>query len=198
MINLEECHFPKAANCPDYSEALHREPRGLVHRERYRGVMTRIQTRSGTGMEYSQARPVAMFGLFGLAALFTGLAACAPQAPSNPAATGTDTASLVTLRTEIRDQVTDVTCTDPGQCRIIPFGAKPCRGPWAYLIYSVATTDSGRLARSVERYTAREHERNRSEGRASDCLLVTEPEVTCASGRCVRVDSAATAAPWMR
>jgi hypothetical protein len=160
--------------------------------------MTRIQMCSGTGKarRQSRPRPVVILGLSVFLALLTGLAGFAPPAPPDSAEIGADTASLETLRAEVRDQLGDPTCTDLGQCRTIPFGAKPCGGPWSYLVYSVATTDSARLADAVYRYTAREHELNRLEGRVSDCALVTEPEVICADGQCASVDGEVPGAPW--
>jgi hypothetical protein len=115
------------------------------------------------------------------------LAACAPPAPADSAGVHSDTASLETLRAEVQSQLGDRTCSESVQCRTIPFGAKPCGGPWSYLVYSLATTDSTELARAVDRYTAREHEINQLEGRVSDCSLVTEPRVACADGVCVPV-----------
>jgi hypothetical protein len=128
-------------------------------------------------------------------AFLSGLAACAPSVPADSAEVQADTASLDVLRAEVRAQLGDPTCTTTAQCRTIPFGAKPCGGPWSYLVYSVATTDSAELTSAVDRYTAREHELNRLEERVSDCGLVTKPEVMCADGQCVSVDGGAPAAP---
>jgi hypothetical protein len=128
-------------------------------------------------------------------AILSGLAACVPPVPAESAEVQAATASLDVLRAEVRAQLGDPTCTITAQCRTIPFGAKPCGGPWSYLVYSVATTDSAQLAVAVDRYTAREHELNRLEERVSDCSLVTEPEVMCADGQCVPVEGGAPAAP---
>jgi hypothetical protein len=129
----------------------------------------------------------AILGLSAVVAFLSGPAACAPPVPADSAEVQADKASLDVLRAEVRAQLGDPTCTETAQCRTIPFGAKPCGGPWSYLVYSVATTDSALLAGAVDRYTAREHELNRLEGRVSDCALVTEPGVMCADGQCVPV-----------
>jgi hypothetical protein len=141
------------------------------------------------------ARSRPMHRLSAYFAFLCGLAACAPPVPADSADVQADTASLDVLHAEVRVQLGDPTCTITAQCRTIPFGAKPCGGPWSYLVYSAATTDSAQLAGAVDRYTAREHELNRLEERASDCSLVTEPEVMCADGQCVPVEGGAPAAP---
>jgi hypothetical protein len=142
----------------------------------------------------TRARPIHRLSAY--FAFLCALAACTPPVPADSAEVQADTASLDVLRAEARAQVGDPTCTMTAQCRTIPFGAKPCGGPWSYLVYSVATTDSAQLAGAVDRYTAREHDLNRLEQRVSDCGLVTEPDVMCADGQCVPVEGGAPAAPW--
>lgn len=92
--------------------------------------------------------------------------------------------SLEQLRALVRDVVGDSTCTSDAQCKAIAFGSKPCGGPWSYLVYSTAATDSARLAEVVARYNAYEDSLNRVQGRASDCMLVQRPVLACQSGRC--------------
>ncbi|MFW6040036.1 MAG: hypothetical protein ACOC9N_03055, partial [Gemmatimonadota bacterium] len=75
-------------------------------------------------------------------------------------------------------------------CRAIPFGAKPCGGPWTYLIFSVERTDSAELASLVERYNAAERRLNELEGRMSDCSVPTRPTLDVRDGRCTAVDAA--------
>jgi hypothetical protein len=75
-------------------------------------------------------------------------------------------------------------CTAEGQCRAIAFGAKPCGGPWSYLVYSTATADTLRLAEAVAAYNRREADLNREQNRSSDCLFVSPPQVACAGGFC--------------
>ncbi|HXG58453.1 MAG TPA: hypothetical protein VNL91_05485 [Thermoanaerobaculia bacterium] len=73
---------------------------------------------------------------------------------------------------------------DASQCRVVPFGAKPCGGPWRYLVYSVGTTDEKKLLAMVEEYNALERTINREEGRVSDCASVVPPKVEFAEGTC--------------
>jgi hypothetical protein len=89
---------------------------------------------------------------------------------------------------QLRESVTQVlqvpTCVDRSQCRVMPLGAKPCGGPWSYLIYSTATTDSARLAAAVTKYTSYQTDLNRKLGLVSDCQFVPPPQVDCVSGQC--------------
>lgn len=92
--------------------------------------------------------------------------------------------SLSTLRADIVALVGDPTCSDEAQCRAMPFGSKPCGGPWSYLVYSTGATDSARLAAAVARYNVEEARLNTEEGRVSDCAVVTPPVPQCLEGRC--------------
>jgi hypothetical protein len=51
-------------------------------------------------------------------------------------------------------------------------------------VYSTAATDSARLAREVARYNEAERNRNREEGRVSDCMALMKPQVSCVAGKC--------------
>ena len=92
--------------------------------------------------------------------------------------------SLDSLRSRILELIGEPVASGMSQCRLIAFGAKPCGGPRAYLVYSMETTDSTRLARAVAMYTSEDARLNRELGRTSDCQMVTPPQVTFAAGQC--------------
>lgn len=94
-------------------------------------------------------------------------------------------ATLADLRAEVMRMIGDAGCTDVSQCRTIAFGAKPCGGPWQYLVYSTQATDSTALAAAVNRYNTQEAALNKSEGRMSDCSVVSPPTLKEVNGRCV-------------
>lgn len=94
-------------------------------------------------------------------------------------------ASLADLRAEVMRLIGDAACSDVSQCRAIAFGTKPCGGPWQYLVYSTATTDSTALAAAVARYNSQEAALNKSEGRVSDCSFVAPATLKRVNGRCV-------------
>jgi hypothetical protein len=112
-----------------------------------------------------------------------GSADTAPVAPP-PGDTSRRMATLADLRAEVMRMIANVTATDAGFCRTIAFGSKPCGGPQQYLIYSASATDSTALAAAVARYNALESEINKREGRISDCMMVTQPQVALVNGRC--------------
>ena len=93
---------------------------------------------------------------------------------------------LASLRSEIESMV-DV----GGQlstCRSVALGSKPCGGPWQYLIYSAAQTDSVQLVEKVAEYNAREADINMRHGSISDCTLVVEPTLSSRDGQCIAAD----------
>ena len=110
-------------------------------------------------------------------------AACGPKTPdtSRPAA---ESQSLDSLRATVMRLIGEPVATSMAQCRLTPFGAKPCGGPWTHLVYSTEVTDSTELARAVAAYTSRESQLNQQLGWASDCQMVTPPQITFAAGRC--------------
>lgn len=96
-----------------------------------------------------------------------------------------DAARLERLRREIEASVPVPRCEDGAQCGSIAFGSKPCGGPWKYLIYSSAHTDTAALRRRVEDFNAYEAELNRKWGWASDCMAILPPRLGCENGVCV-------------
>jgi len=96
-----------------------------------------------------------------------------------------DQRRLRRMRAQIEALVGEARCESEADCRYIGLGAKPCGGPWEYLVYSVAQTDSARLAERVAAYNQFEAEMNQKYGYVSDCSLPLEPQVGCVEGRCV-------------
>lgn len=93
---------------------------------------------------------------------------------------------LASLRAEIETMV-DV--NGPlSTCQSIALGSKPCGGPWQYLIYSTAQTDSELLVEKVAEYNAWEADINMLHGSISDCMLVVEPALGLRDGQCAAAD----------
>jgi hypothetical protein len=108
-----------------------------------------------------------------------------PAAPARREEARTDTSAMGRLRAEIRATIGEPTCSAATECRALPFGAKPCGGPRAYVIFSRAHTDSTRLARALAQYTALDARRNEAGGMVSDCAVVPPPALACSQNRCV-------------
>ena len=96
-----------------------------------------------------------------------------------------DLALLANMLLEIRAIVSDAPCRGVGDCASIAIGAKPCGGPWAYLVYSRSSVDERELERRVDEYTRFNRVVNDRWNLFSDCLVVLPPDVGCVSGRCV-------------
>jgi len=75
-------------------------------------------------------------------------------------------------------------CDDCEQCRVIGYGAKPCGGPWGYLIYSSATLDEAVLEGLIAAHRSFESYMNAKYGYTSTCDVPPVPAVTCFGGEC--------------
>lgn len=93
-------------------------------------------------------------------------------------------AEMEELKEKINERLGD-RAEGVADCRAIAFGAKPCGGPWKYLVYSATDSEEGELQALIEEYNELEGELNTLEERASDCAYVMEPEVELVEGRCV-------------
>ena len=98
-----------------------------------------------------------------------------------------DRRRLARMRAAIEQSVKDLTCTDSTDCATIELGAKPCGGPWEYLLYSRIGGDEAELQRAVEAYNQLNHELNVRWGWVSDCALAHQPLPGCVEQTCVDV-----------
>lgn len=99
----------------------------------------------------------------------------------------TEQQELAALKTEIENLANTSVCSDTFECKFIPFGSKPCGGPWGYLIYSTSI-DIEELENRVEGYNRKEAIYNTQWGIASDCAVNNPPvSVNCENNACVAV-----------
>ncbi len=96
-----------------------------------------------------------------------------------------DRAQLAEMRREIDALAGDATGASIEDCRYSGLGAKPCGGPWEYVIYSTSSTDSMALAERLTAYNAFEAGMNERYQYASDCLLADVSVLAHRDGRCV-------------
>jgi hypothetical protein len=92
---------------------------------------------------------------------------------------------LQSLRGEIDREIGEAEATDEAACRTLPLGAKPCGGPWTYLVYSAEASNSDRLDALAADYDRIDSARNRACGLASTCEVTAAPTPVLADGRCV-------------
>ena len=95
-----------------------------------------------------------------------------------------DAERLAALDSEISAMIADASCNDLADCRVIAYGAKPCGGPWTYLIYCVSAVDSTRLVSLVSMHYELERAINLEEGLLSDCSVPTPPHLGIVEGTC--------------
>lgn len=81
--------------------------------------------------------------------------------------------------------IQSVPCQASTGCGYIAFGAKPCGGPWEYLLYS-NDIDVEELTMMVIEYNELEQQFNIQTNAVSDCMMVLPPnQVSCTSNGCV-------------
>ena len=96
-----------------------------------------------------------------------------------------DLAKLAEIRNEISVIVGEAACSEQTECRLIGLGAKPCGGPWKYLIYSSVETDTTGLKEKVKEYNDWNLEINKTYGYFSYCTMAELAELECLEGKCV-------------
>lgn len=95
-----------------------------------------------------------------------------------------DRARLMDMRREIDALIGDAEGASIADCRYAGLGSKPCGGPWEYIVYSIASTDSTALTARLTAYDAFEAEMNELYGYLSDCSIPNEPVLVFRDGRC--------------
>lgn len=99
----------------------------------------------------------------------------------------TDNISKMTLEEvakKIDQHVGQAPADRVSQCSILPIGAKPCGGPWGFLVYSKKESSETTLKKLIERYDELDEIRNIEEGRASTCDVAQPPDFTLENGFC--------------
>ncbi len=95
-----------------------------------------------------------------------------------------DQARLKELFDEIVEYIGTPYCSGEEDCRYIGWGAKPCGGPWNYLVYSASTVDIDHLESLISAHYAFEDYMNMKYGYASTCDVPTPPNLECHEGIC--------------
>lgn len=102
-----------------------------------------------------------------------------------PTAAGTGTPEIERLYQEAFTIARSDGCSSSGDCASMPVGAKPCGGPWEYVVYCRLTTDTTRLRTVLAELERRQREYNAKNQVGSICDMILEPAVTARGGRCV-------------
>lgn len=103
----------------------------------------------------------------------------------NAADEASDRAKLEAMKQEIVALVGEPVCNDSADCHSIAFGAKPCGGPWEYLIYSSISVDNTVLVPRVAAYNDFNADLNARYLWISDCMVALPPALGCQAGMCV-------------
>jgi hypothetical protein len=95
-----------------------------------------------------------------------------------------DAERLEELRRMIEQEIGIPSANKHSQCKLIPFGSKPCGGPWGYLVYSTLKTDESRLKQLVSDFNQLQKKMNEESKILSDCALAPQPKLEFAAGVC--------------
>ena len=95
-----------------------------------------------------------------------------------------DTERLEELRRAIEQEIGIPAANETSQCKLIPFGSKPCGGPWDYLVYSTLKTDEARLKQLVSDFNQLQRQINEENKTLSDCAIAPQPKLEFANGVC--------------
>ena len=91
---------------------------------------------------------------------------------------------MAEISENVEPLIVNNSCNGADDCASIAWGAKPCGGPWGYLIYAPSNIDVPRLEQLVAEYNELQAEVNQLTGATSDCSVVIEPELECVENRC--------------
>ena len=92
---------------------------------------------------------------------------------------------MAQISANVEALIANKSCNGADDCASIAWGAKPCGGPWRYLVYALSNVDVTQLELLVSEYNQLQDEVNQLTGAASDCAFVTEPELECLDDLCV-------------
>jgi hypothetical protein len=95
-----------------------------------------------------------------------------------------DTERLEELRRAIEQEIGVPAASEASQCKLIPFGSKPCGGPWSYLVYSTLKTNESRLKQLVSDFNQLQKKMNEEGKILSDCAIAQESKAEFADGVC--------------
>jgi len=96
-----------------------------------------------------------------------------------------DNLSIDEVAQLIDQEVGNAPAESLSSCSVLAIGAKPCGGPWGYLVYSKEESDTERLKQLVKRYNELDEIRMKEEGYGSTCDYATEPTLSLENGSCL-------------
>ena len=117
------------------------------------------------------------------AAVALALVAC-ERSPAAPTVVY-DRPSLDARYKAVTDMIALPVCSTSLQCRSVAVGAKPCGGPWRYLVYSDVMVNEQELQRRTADLFAFEREYNTRNGIVSDCSVPHPATPGCVDSVCV-------------
>ena len=97
------------------------------------------------------------------------------------------------LNAEVMRLSQPLKCKADTDCSSLPMGAKPCGGPWKYVLYSSKNSKVPALKKKLDEYNKLDQQINEKQQVMSDCSVSLEPEPKCVKNQCM--DAANANAP---
>ena len=130
-------------------------------------------------------KKILLFGVLGI----TGLSGCVTECRGAKwLDRDIDREDLDAYELQLIDMAGDGSCENEESCSTVAIGAKPCGGPWSYLVYCADNVDEEELLRMADEYAQMERDYNIANELSSDCSVEEEPMVALEDGVCVAVD----------
>ncbi len=146
-------------------------------------------------MKFAQTSSSAIFhgpqshvGALVLMALVS-LASCSIAAPASDNGRAKEAQKQVRLLAEIDLLIGDAKCASDQQCRVAGLGSLSCGGPESYRAWSMASTDTKKLAKLLDAYATERQRFNEALGLMTTCEVKPVPTARCeregtASAKC--------------
>jgi len=79
---------------------------------------------------------------------------------------------------------TQLTASNPTQCKLLPLGHSPCGGPGFYHIYSSVGSNESRLLELAIEHRTLAQQYNQANESVGICVITPEPEIEIVNGKC--------------
>lgn len=91
-------------------------------------------------------------------------------------------------KSAIHNYISSFECNGSTTCQSMPFGSKPCGGPWEYIVFP-SSVDLETLKQMVNEYNQLEHKFNVTTEAVSDCSTPIQPsQISCVDGECTIIN----------
>lgn len=85
---------------------------------------------------------------------------------------------------QLQEMISDKSCQQDNQCRVVAIGQNPCGGPESYEAYSTLNSDEQKVRELAKNYTEQRKQENTAEKKIGMCRHLVKPAVACKAQVC--------------